>query len=351
MQNERELKAAVVVPIKNEREGLLSLAAGLLGQSRPPDEVIFVDAGSTDGGPEQLESAYRGESRVRVLRAPGVFPGEGRNVAIRSTDADVIAQIDGGNAADHFWLERLCAPIAAGAADYAAGGIRIMPIWKELCGVRLDVGQIYGASLFRRFQTESAVAGGGAGVAYRREIWERVGGFPGRYRFGSDPLFARKAARLKVRTAFVPEAVIFWQIGPRFVDIVERQFRYQRAKFRQPEGIARFRGTLLLPLAAAACALLALRHPAAWGGVALLALLYWARQCRKVYRTYRERSAGEAGPRGRLCVLAIIGAVESVHVLSRVAGSVVGLLDLRHRAARAREMEEYLESTPGGGAA
>ena len=43
------MKASVVIPALNEERHLGGLLSDLAAQTRPPDEVLVVDAGATDG--------------------------------------------------------------------------------------------------------------------------------------------------------------------------------------------------------------------------------------------------------------------------------------------------------------
>jgi glycosyltransferase involved in cell wall biosynthesis len=335
------MKIAVVIPIKNEKEGLSELAEHLLKQTLVPDEIIFVDAGSTDGSIEILKNLSEDYKQIRLLIAPGAFPGVGRNIGIKNTDADIIAQIDGGNLPNNCWLDKICAPIVAKKADYVVGGIKIMPIWKNLLGVHFNIGEVYGASLYGKFQDEKNI-GGGACVAYRREIWEKVGGFPEFCRLGEDPIFAMKVMNLKVKTAFVSDAYIYWQIGPKLVNIVERQIRYQKAKFRKPKSILKFKGTLLLPTLILIIALLSffLRH--LWIAMLGILLVYWLRKCVKAFKVYRTHIPERISGRKYFVILGSIAFIEFIHILSKALGTVLGIGELKNRKQFIKMMNNYL---------
>ncbi|NQT93633.1 MAG: glycosyltransferase, partial [Lentisphaerae bacterium] len=171
------MRAAVIVPIRNEIRGLRELAAALLEQVSPDDEIVFVDAGSTDGSRELVRDLAREDSRIRLIEAPGAFPGHARNEGIARTQAEIIAQIDGANMPEPGWFPRIIEPILRGDADYVTGNVELLPIPAHVLGRTLDLAEVYGFSLFRetrnRFPESGAekVVAGGASVAYRREIW------------------------------------------------------------------------------------------------------------------------------------------------------------------------------------
>ena len=83
------MKASIVIPALNEERRLGGLLSDLAAQIRPPDEVLVVDAGSTDG---TVEVARRFR-RVEVLEAtPPV--ARGRNLGGMRSGGDVVVFFD-----------------------------------------------------------------------------------------------------------------------------------------------------------------------------------------------------------------------------------------------------------------
>ncbi|MDO8358263.1 MAG: glycosyltransferase family A protein [Nitrospirota bacterium] len=102
----------VVVPILNEADSLPQLLAALKAQTHRPKELIFSDAGSTDGSAALIEQWWREErwegGACQVLAVPGAMPGAGRNAGVRAASSEWIAFIDAGIEPEPAWLERLC---------------------------------------------------------------------------------------------------------------------------------------------------------------------------------------------------------------------------------------------------
>ncbi|MFC1657467.1 glycosyltransferase [Candidatus Moduliflexota bacterium] len=317
------LRAAVIIPVKNERAGLEALEESLRSQTRVPDEVIFVDGGSTDGTLEFLRDLPGRDSLFMVHEVPGAYPGAARNAAVENTSADIVLQIDGGNLPNDAWVENLCEPIERGKADYVVGGIRMMPIWKNLLGMRVNVAEIYGASLFDRFQDQENV-GGGSCVAYRRRVWQNVGGFPPSLRYGEDKIFAAKVRESGIRTAFAADAWICWQIGPRLFDVLARQVRYQSNKLKRP----RKPGVLLrsagLTLAFPAAVAIGVKHPLLLAAAFFMAAVYLARRIGKVWGNFRARS-GEVPWREKPLLMALVAFLELANIGARAAGTLLGI--------------------------
>ncbi len=76
-------QVALVIPIFNEANSLAELLGAVKTQSHRPDEIIFVDAGSTDGSVQLIHEWWSSEgwpgSGCQVLSRPGSMPGAGRN--------------------------------------------------------------------------------------------------------------------------------------------------------------------------------------------------------------------------------------------------------------------------------
>lgn len=344
------MRAAVIVPIRNEIRGLRELATALLGQITADDEIVFVDAGSTDGSRELLLELGKRDNRIRLVEAPGAFPGHARNEGIARTQAGTIAQIDGANMPEPGWFPRIIEPILRGDADYVTGNVEFLPIPTRVLGRELDLSQVYGFSLFRetrdRFPESSAeeVMAGGASAAYRRDIWDRAGGFPEWLRYGSDPLFVEKVLQQRPRTAIARDAVLLWQIGPGLSDIARRQFKRERGRYTQAEGYVSLGWPCYVALVFAAV-VIALFVPWAWWAALAVLFLGVARQALKSFRAYRTWGAGPQG--SWLIVMPLFFGVHLVEVGARSAGMVSGLL--RARAARRawrQQREEYLARGP-----
>lgn len=194
---------SIIATVLNEAEEIGDLLAGMQRQTLAPAEVVIVDGGSTDGTWEQLVEAQRGFPALRAIRdescslqhSAGPI-ARGRNVAIRAATGAVIACADAGCRYDEDWAERLTAPLRNDSAEYAVGGSRLdlerASVWDvaaaPFLGVKLAVDE----------PTKSCTA---RSMAFTREAWGRVGGFPESLFIGEDVLFDQEMRR-GTRVAF-----------------------------------------------------------------------------------------------------------------------------------------------------
>lgn len=85
-----------IIPVYNGERFLAEGIESLLAQTRPPDEIIVVDDGSTDGSADVARSFG---DRVRYVHQENAGPAAARNRGIREATGDFISFLD----ADDLW--------------------------------------------------------------------------------------------------------------------------------------------------------------------------------------------------------------------------------------------------------
>ena len=113
------MRVSVVFTVLNEAQSLSRLLDSLAAQTRPPDEVVVCDGGSTDGTLPLLES--EGRLPLRIIRRPGTNISQGRNAAIEAAAGEVITVTDAGVQLSPRWLEEIVAPFEDARTQVVAG--------------------------------------------------------------------------------------------------------------------------------------------------------------------------------------------------------------------------------------
>ncbi len=218
---------SVAATVLNECADIDTLVESLMRQTLAPAEVIIVDGGSTDGTWERLESArlkyptlipIRDES-CSLQRSPGPI-ARGRNVGIAAASSDIVACADAGCTYHPDWLANLTAPILAGDSQYSVGGSYIDPsnatVW--------DVASapFFGVKLNPEAATKSCTA---RSMAFRKELWQRVGGFPKTVFLGEDTVFDSKVREI-VTPAFPERAKASYQPRHTFRSALRQMVSY-----------------------------------------------------------------------------------------------------------------------------
>jgi len=218
---------SVASTVLNESDDIDSLVKSLMQQTLAPAEVIIVDGGSTDGTWERLEAArakyptlvpIRDES-CSLQRSPGPI-ARGRNVAVAAASSDILACADAGCTYHPDWLVNLTAPIFAGDSQYSIGGSYIdsanSTVWD------IASAPFFGVKLNADAATKSCTA---RSMAFRKELWRRVGGFPENVFLGEDTVFDSKVRKLVV-PAFPERAKASYQPRHTFRSALRQMVSY-----------------------------------------------------------------------------------------------------------------------------
>ncbi|MCS7313023.1 MAG: glycosyltransferase, partial [Acidobacteria bacterium] len=201
----RRVRVALITTVKNERESVDAWFQSLLQQTRWPEEVFIVDAGSTDGTLERLQTlASQAPFPCHVLVEPGVNIARGRNQAIRQARSEVIAVTDLGCRLRPDWLECLVGPFERDA------GLQVVAGWYEAVDRRGRPFRRRRWPTFRDVWPQNFIPSSRS-LAFTKAAWEAVGGYPEWLTLtGEDTYFASELKRYCPRWAFVPEAVVEW---------------------------------------------------------------------------------------------------------------------------------------------
>jgi|GEM_PF-4720317 glycosyltransferase involved in cell wall biosynthesis len=102
--NRSSSPVSIVIPVLNEETSISTLLTKIEAQSLLPSEVIFVDAGSTDGTLEILNGWDTKLFTIKVIDASPSYPGKGRNVGVKAAQNNIIAFLDCGLFPTENWL-------------------------------------------------------------------------------------------------------------------------------------------------------------------------------------------------------------------------------------------------------
>jgi glycosyltransferase involved in cell wall biosynthesis len=99
-------RVSVVMPVYNAASTVARALESVLAQSRPADEIIVVDDGSTDGSGDVVRGS--GGSRVTLVRQENLGASSARNTGIARATGDVVALLDADDSWDETKLARQC---------------------------------------------------------------------------------------------------------------------------------------------------------------------------------------------------------------------------------------------------
>jgi glycosyltransferase involved in cell wall biosynthesis len=190
---------------------------------RPQCEANFAECIVVDASEGRLENIRRLHPWMRWIEfVPPLgtrfsIPHQ-RNVGVRAARADVIAFCDSGGMPEDCWLERITEPVLRGAYRASCGPIQ--PMGKS---VYPRINDYPSGSVVTTIPTGN--------LCFRREDFERVGGFDERYEYGSDLDFGVRLRDAEVYVQSVRDAVMQISYGDRSRQL-KREWRYGRARAR-----------------------------------------------------------------------------------------------------------------------
>ena len=165
---------SVVIPCFNGERFVGQAVESALGQTRPALEVIVVDDGSTDGSAEVV-ARYGGQ--VRLIRQDNRGRAGAVATGVQAARGELIALLD----ADDLWVPQKLEWQVGALVGQRAGLTYGLAVRCDENGRELPVR--LGAPA-RRWALPQMLCGNlvcGNTVIVRRSVWDRVGGFVGRY--------------------------------------------------------------------------------------------------------------------------------------------------------------------------
>ncbi len=247
------MRVSIVITVLNEADSLLYLLDSLVAQTRPPDEVVVCDGGSTDGTLALL--AVESRLPLHVIGRPGTNISQGRNAAIQVATGEVIAVTDAGVRLSPQWLEKIVAPFEEATTQVVAGffrpdaqtlfemamGVTVLPELREIDPVR--------------FLPSSR------SIAFRKRAWAAVEGYPEWLDYCEDLIFDFRLCDRFGSFAFVPDALVYFRPRSSLRAFFAQYYRYARGDgkadlWRRRHGIRYLTYLVAVPLIAAAGAVL-----------------------------------------------------------------------------------------------
>ncbi|MEJ2212078.1 MAG: glycosyltransferase [Anaerolineae bacterium] len=317
------MKVSVIATILNEAQALERLLTSLEGQSRPPDEVVIADGGSTDGSLDLLDAwAAAGRLGLRVLRRPGANISAGRNAAIAAATGDVVAVTDAGVRLEPAWLAALVAPfegqqpgerfVAAVAGWFVADP---QTLFETAMGATV-------LPHVREVRPETFLPSSRS-VAFRPAAWEAAGGYPEWLDYCEDLIFDLRLRALYGPFPFQPAARVHFRPRGSLRAFFRQYYQYARgdgkADLWRRRHLARY---LTYLLAGPALLILALFHsPWWWLALAAGLAVYIATPYRRLWPMLAGR-----GPLARLAAVLLVPFIRVVGDVAKMLGYPVGLV-------------------------
>jgi len=226
------MKISVIVTVKNEGESIHRLLDSLAAQTRAPDEVVVCDGGSNDGTLDVL----RAETRLplTVIVRPGANISQGRNAAIAEATGEVIACTDAGVVLAPEWLQELEKTFEVLRSTPERSGVGGTSKVSIVAGFFLpDPHTAFevamGATVLPQMDEirPETFLPSSRSVAFRKEAWQAVGGYPEWLDYCEDLVFDFALRKLGP-FVFAPKAIAHFRPRGSLRTFFRQYYQYAR---------------------------------------------------------------------------------------------------------------------------
>lgn len=214
------MKISLITTERNEVDSIAEFIDSALAQSVKPDEIVIADGGSTDGTVEIIEKYIAEGAAIKLVHAPG-NRSVGRNAATKEARNEIIAVTDVGSRLDRNWLKNITAPFKANPAAMAVAGF-FLPDPKTYF-------EKVSSTLMLSANDDIDISTwlpSSRSVAYKKEAWAKVGGYPEHTNFNEDTPFdlALKEAGFKFEDGL--KAIVYWRPRPNLKEFYRQYYFY-----------------------------------------------------------------------------------------------------------------------------
>ncbi len=306
-----------ITTTKNDKNGAKMLFSSLLLQTKLPDEIIVVDAESTDGTRDILkkyEANFKKKSIPFVIIRKNCNRARGRNIAIKKATHKIIVVSDAGCSLHRDWLKKITEPfddkevaVVSGYYKADAGTVFQKCLAAYTC--------VMPDKLTDDFLPSSR------SIAFRKSSWQKVQGYPEHLDYCEDLVLARNMKNAGLNFFLEKKAIVTWPQKKTLLAAAKQFFSYARgdgqAFYIRPQTPFLF-GRYLVGLIMLFAGFF---YPSVWMYLcaAFVAYVFWA-----IIKNYRYVQNIQA-----LYILPLLQFFSDVAVLS---GMTLGVADRAHIA-------------------
>ena len=214
-----------ITTVFNEEKTISLLLDSLIIQTLMADEIIIVDAFSSDKtfsillDYKKIFSKQFPEINFLILQKKG-NRSVGRNEAIKKAKGEIITATDAGCILKKDWIKNITNKFENRSIDVVAGYYKA----KVLNDFQRSLGP-YVLVMPDRINAEKFLPATRS-IAFRKSIWKKIGGFDERYSHNEDYVFARKLKKSGANIVFSKNAIAYWIPRNTFKDAFVMFFRF-----------------------------------------------------------------------------------------------------------------------------
>lgn len=212
---------SVIVPVLNGGPAFKELLNSLAALTWPAElrEILVVDNGSTDD-----TAAAAARAGHTVVAEPERGAARARNAGVARARGDLLAFTDADCLVTRRWLDELAAPFA----DPAVGGVGgRTETYRPATPAERHAARIQHLNAERHLAHPTFPFAPTANAAFRRAVFETIGGFDPAFPWGEPIDFCKRLVRdTRWRLAYAPRAVVFHRARATVAEFRRQQWGY-----------------------------------------------------------------------------------------------------------------------------
>lgn len=224
------MKITLIIPIYNEAGNIASFLTALSFQNKLPNEVIFIDGGSSDGTVEILERFKREQKEINDLdvvvisdrkfsKREAISPiAKARNFGVKLAKNDKILCTDSGCMLSPDWVMEMSTLLIS--ADLVIG--RYSYIRRGVLSYLLARSFIPSSKNF----ANSNFLPSSRSIGFTKNLFFEVGGYPEIAFAAEDTLFASNARKAARKIAVAQKSSVFWELPSSFHELYNKVYTY-----------------------------------------------------------------------------------------------------------------------------
>lgn len=220
---------SLITTVYNEEKTIQCFINSVNRQTQFPTEFIIVDGGSTDKTVDLIKKHLSSEINYKIILdktcskkySKGPI-AKGRNVAIKEANYSNILVTDAGCILDKNWIKEISNSIKNTDIKLVAGWYKAL--------IKNDF-QEKVASLFcpdLNSVNPTTFLPSSRSLAFKKEVWEKVAGYPENTYTAEDTLFDLKIFKITKpnERVFNPNAFVYWDVPKSKDELVQKLYQY-----------------------------------------------------------------------------------------------------------------------------
>ena len=226
----RKVRLSLIITVFDEQSTISKFIESVLSQSKLPDEFIIVDGGSSDRTVAKIQNSkfkiqnYNIKFKILVKKGNRSI---GRNEAIRNAKGEIILCSDSGCVLDKNWIKNIMEPFRDQKVDPDSIGVDVVAGYYK--GRPKNVFQkclIPYVLVMEDRINKSEFLPATRSMAFRKNIWKKIGGFDEKYSHNEDYIFANKLRSSGAKIVFAKNAVVYWSPRKNIKEAFTMFFRF-----------------------------------------------------------------------------------------------------------------------------